>query len=99
MWDINGDHTLTILAAYSELDELIGFDWDDVADANTIYVYGNNQANTGPIVQGVFYHTPYRDQEEETGSLEVRLSGNLIQDVTYVAGLYYFNTQYQLSMV
>lgn len=84
------------MAAYIELDELIGFDWDGVADAITIYVYGNNQANDGGIVQGVFYHTPYRDQEEETGSLEIRLAANLNQDVTYVAGLYYFNTDYQL---
>jgi iron complex outermembrane receptor protein len=90
VWDINQDHQLTAIGSYGEVDEKTGFDWDGATDPYTFQAIG------GGLAPGTFYHTPIRDQHEESGSVELRLSGNLSERLTYVAGLYYFNSEYTL---
>ncbi len=84
------NYTLTSITAYNELDEIL------------------DQENTGAIdrdpatlaldpIGGVPFFTAFRDQNLEQWSQEFRITSELSGPLNYVAGLFYFKSDYVLD--
>ena len=93
-YDFNDNMTLTYLGSYAEQDEALWLDWDGVGDA----IIGYNET-TGQAINGTFFHSDDRAQNETVASHELRITGNLMDRLDIVAGVYLYAMEYELTQI
>ncbi|BFM08808.1 TonB-dependent receptor [Halioxenophilus aromaticivorans] len=88
-YDISDNLTLTYVGNYADHYEDIWLDWDGVG--NAIIGYDGSTP-----VYGTFFHTDARIQNEQTQSHELRVAGEITPQLDIVAGLYWYQMEYDI---
>lgn len=89
-YQLSDQLTLTYVGSYSDHYEDIWLDWDGVSSAIIGY-------DGSTPINGTFFHTNARRQNEQTMTHEFRISGNLSENLDIVAGVYLYDMKYDIT--